>query len=59
MISAACGLCGHHEQLIALSRRVRKGLARVNPWFDDNPKTFELCPACGAKRELEQRRHAA
>ena len=55
MTSASCGLCGHQGQLIALSLRVRHGLARVNPWFDANPKTYELCPACGAKRELESR----
>lgn len=54
--ASVCGLCGHTGQVIAQSRRVRRGLDLLNLRWDPDVETYELCPVCGARRMLE---HAA
>ena len=49
-----CGLCGNSAAVITESRAVRQGLAWVNPMWNADPKLYELCPSCGAKRPLEE-----
>jgi hypothetical protein len=56
--ASRCGLCGHHGQVLTLSRRVRKGLDRLNPRWDAAVEAYEQCPACGARHLLEDRRAA-
>jgi hypothetical protein len=46
-----CGLCGAGLLLVA-SRRVRRGLAWLNPLWDPVPMTHEVCPSCGARMEV-------
>jgi hypothetical protein len=46
----ACGICGHEEQVVAETRAVRQGFARLNPFFDSRPRTYEVCPGCGARQ---------
>jgi hypothetical protein len=48
-----CGLCGHGDAVITESRTVRSGLAWVNPLWSPEVAVYELCSACGARRELE------
>lgn len=55
MARSLCGLCGHEGQIITLSRRVRRGIDLLNPMWDPVPQAYELCPACGARRVLEER----
>ena len=49
-----CGLCGTTAAVITETRAVRQGLDWLNPSWDADPKLYELCPTCGAKRVLEQ-----
>jgi hypothetical protein len=35
------------------SRLVRRGLSRLRPRFDDQPRMYELCEGCGAKHAVE------
>ncbi|MGY1618350.1 hypothetical protein ACI797_16545 [Geodermatophilus sp. SYSU D00691] len=59
LAASSCSLCGHHGQVITVSRRMRKGLDLLNPKWEAAPRAYELCPACGARRELEDRLLAA
>ena len=59
MAASSCGLCGHEGQVIALSRRVRRGVDLLNPRFEAAEKAYELCPSCGARRMLEHSALAA
>jgi hypothetical protein len=51
--ASSCGLCGHLGQVITQTRRVRKGLDRLNPRWDAEPEAWEVCPNCRARRALE------
>ncbi len=46
-----CGLCGAGLLLVA-SRRLRRGLAWLNPLWDPATMTHEVCPSCGARLEV-------
>lgn len=35
---------------MAETRAIRTGLARLNPFFDARPRTYEVCPGCGARQ---------
>ena len=48
-----CGLCGHQGLVLTESRLVRRGLSRLRPRFDDQPRMYELCEGCGAKHAVE------
>jgi hypothetical protein len=50
---ARCGICGAEGVAVIESRRVRRGLAVLNPRWDPRVRTYELCGSCGAKRLLE------
>jgi hypothetical protein len=53
-----CGLCGHAGAVIAEVRTVRQGLAWVNPVWTPEVEMYEVCPSCGARRQLEDTRAA-
>lgn len=48
--AAPCGICGHDGQVVAETRAVRTGFARLNPFFDAKPRTYRVCPECGARQ---------
>ena len=48
-----CGICGAEGVAVVESRRVRRGLAVLNPRWDPRVRTYELCGSCGAKRLLD------
>lgn len=54
----SCGLCGHAGAVISEVRTVRQGLAWVNPMWSPEVELFEVCGACGARRQLEAPRAA-
>ena len=49
----SCGLCGNESLMVRHSRAMRRGIGRINPWFDPNERTCAVCTACGARQELE------
>jgi hypothetical protein len=49
-----CGLCSSNVALVTESRRVRRGLAWLNPLWDDEPELFEVCAGCHARRLIER-----
>lgn len=53
-----CGLCGHGGAVITEVRTVRQGLAWINPVWTPEVELFEVCPSCGARRQLEDSRAA-
>ena len=48
-----CGLCGPQGLVLTESRLVRRGLSRLLPRFDGQPRMYELCESCGAKHAVE------
>ena len=48
-----CDICGHAGLLVTRSRARRRGAARVNPRFDPEERTYELCPECGVRYRVE------
>ena len=48
-----CGICGADGLTVVESRRVRRGMAVLDPRWDPGVRTYELCGSCGAKRYLE------
>jgi DNA-directed RNA polymerase subunit RPC12/RpoP len=48
-IDVPCGLCGHEGLVLERSRNARRGLARVNPRFPIDERSYRSCPQCGAR----------
>ena len=46
-----CTLCGAVLMLVT-SRKVRSGLAWLNPLWDTAVQVHEVCSACGARQEI-------
>ena len=49
-----CTLCGGTLMLVT-TRRVRRGVAWLNPLWDAEVEVHEVCSACRARQEIYQR----